>query len=378
MNKFYNVLIGLLLGLSHVVCCTPYSAKASNGRPTGTVRFSIKAKTMHAGINRFMRPIIIEDQYYNVQDDDSYDSWEPAKLLRDSARLFAHTKTWGKSFDSAVLKSWYAPSRPLEQSIEPAVTWIGHSTFLIQLKKFNIITDPVFGSPSWFYTRSINPGIAANRLPRIDIILLSHNHDDHMDEESLLSLRVYQPLVMVPRGNAPWFKENGFNYVIEYTWWEDQEIVLKDDTSSIAITCVPAVHWSGRSLMDTNAALWSGWVITAGDQSIYFAGDTAYSKRQFEEIHALFPSITMALLPIGPNEPHNLVRSVLHMSAAQAVEAFLDLEAQWFIPMHWGTFRFGTDTFTSPTDSLKKAWLENSLQNDHLHILKFGQRLVYK
>jgi len=367
MNKFCNLLMVLELGLSQLAFCVP----------TETVRFYIKNKKMTAGINRFQRPIFVDDQYFNVADDDSYDGWEPARLMRDSARLFAYTKTRGKAFDATVLKSWYTPSRPISNSVEPAVTWIGHSTFLIQFKKLNIITDPVFGSPSWFYTRSTNPGITSNRLPHIDIVLLSHNHTDHMDEESLLSLRRHQPLVMVPRGNAGWFKENGFNYVIEYTWWEHQEIVLKDDSSSLTITCVPAVHWSGRSLMDTNVALWSGWAITSDKQTIYFAGDTGYSKRQFEEIHALFPSIIVALLPIGPNEPRNLVGAV-HMSAAEAVEAFLDLEAQWFIPMHWGTFRFGTDTFTSPIDSLKKAWQDNKLQDDSLHILKFGQRLVYK
>ena len=99
-----------------------------------------------------------------------------------------------------------------------------------------------------------------------------------MDEESLLSLRRYQPLVMVPRGNAAWFKENGFNYVIEYTWWENQEIVLKDDSSSITITCVPAVHWSGRSLMDTNAALWSAWVITSDKNQFILLAIQAIAK----------------------------------------------------------------------------------------------------
>ena len=367
MNKFWNVVVMLTLCCGYVTFTVP----------TQTVRLHIKNKKMSADIAHFTRPIHVDDQYFNVADDDSYDSWEPARLMRDSARLFAYTKLWGKAFDKTALKSWYAPARPISSSVEPAVTWIGHSTFLIQLNRINIITDPVFGSPSWFYTRSTKPGISANRLSRIDVILLSHNHEDHMDEESLMELRGSQPLVMVPRGNASWFKGNGFNNVIEYTWWENQELVFKNDSSSITITCVPAVHWSGRSLTDTNAALWSGWVITSGEQSIYFAGDTGYSKRQFDEIHALFPSIKVALLPIGPNEPANLIGHV-HMSAAQAVEAFMDLEAQWFVPMHWGTFGFGTDTFNLPIERLKKAWQDNKLQDDQLHILKFGQRLICK
>lgn len=367
MSKtYYKILISMSFVIIQAILCAP----------TETVRFVIKDKKMCQGIAHFSHPMFIDDQYYNRADDDSYDGWEPAKLMRDSARFFAHTKTWGKAFDAKVLKSWYAPVRPIPSSNDPAVTWIGHSTFLIQFKGFNIVTDPVFGSPSWFYTRAVKPGIAPNRLPHIDIILLSHNHSDHMDEESLMSLRGHQPLVMVPCGNASWFNENGFNYVLEYTWWENQEIVLKNGSLSLTITCVPAVHWSGRSLLDTNSALWSGWVISGDKHTIYFAGDTGYSKRQFDEIHTLFPSVTLALLPIGPNEPRNLISSV-HMSAAEAVDAFLDLEAQWFIPMHWGTFRFGTDTFNAPIESLKKAWQDNNLQDDRLHILKFGQRLVY-
>jgi L-ascorbate metabolism protein UlaG (beta-lactamase superfamily) len=192
-----------------------------------------------------------------------------------------------------------------------------------------------------------------------------------------MSLRAHQPLVMVPRGNAHWFKEHGFNYVSEYTWWESQEIALKaDSSSSLTITCVPAFHWSGRSMTDANAALWSGWVIASENHSIYFAGDTGYSKRLFDEIHTLFPAITIALLPIGPNEPSRLINSV-HMSAEQAVEAYCDLEAQWFIPIHWGTFNFGTDTFMQPLDRAKKAWLDNNLSNEKFHALKCGQQIVY-
>lgn len=360
----------LLMGLSFAMGQLIFTV------PADTAKFFIKNKEMSQKIAGFSKPIYDDDQYFNVNDDDSYDSWEPTNLLRDSASLFAYTKIWGKAFDAAVLKSWYAPSRIIQSSIEQSVTWIGHSTFLIQVKNLNIITDPVFGSPSWFYPRSMSPGISLNRLPRIDVILLSHNHADHMDEDSLMSLRMYQPLVMVPMGNAAWFIENGFNRVIEYTWWERQELVLKNDLGKLDITCVPAVHWSGRSLVDTNETLWSGWVISVEGQSIYFAGDTGYRRRQFEEIRALFPSITLALLPIGPNEPSKLLDTI-HMNATQAVEAFLDLGAQWFIPMHWGTFRFGVDTFISPIERLQKAWQENKIPENKLHILKVGQRLAY-
>lgn len=365
MKKVCNIVLMLTLMFESLVCSSREMA-----------RFIVKQKKMSEGVARFCRPIYVDDQYFNIADDDSYDSWEPTKLMRDSARLFAYPKAWGTSFNSESTKSWYCPSRSLCQSVEPAVTWIGHSTCFIQFKKLNIITDPIFGSPSWFYKRANNPGISANRLPHIDIILLSHNHSDHMDEDSLMALRKHQPFVMVPQGNARWFKENGFNYVQEYTWWERQDIQLKEDSASVTITCVPSVHWSGRSFLDTNATLWSGWVISSDNESIYFAGDTGYSKRQFDEIRTLFPSIKLALLPIGPNEPNHLMGG-MHLSAGQAVEAFQDLDAQWLIPIHWGTFKLGADTFMMPVDRLKKAWQDNKLPDDRLHILKCGQRAVY-
>ena len=345
--------------------------------PKDTVRLSIKNKKKCDGTHNFMQPMFIDDQYFNVLEDDSYDSWEPIRLMRDSAALFTYTKLWAKSFDSKELKAWHKPSKPIHASVSPAITWIGHSTVLIQWNNINIITDPIFGSPSWFYTRSIKPGLTPNRLPHIDIILLSHNHLDHMDEDSLMQLRSHQPFVMVPLGNSHWFKEHGFNYVSEYTWWENQEIVLKIDSSlSLTITCVPAFHWSGRTVTDTNATLWAGWVIKSGDTVLYFAGDTGYNKRLFDEIHTVFPTVSLALLPIGPNEPSRLMNNI-HLSAEQAVEAFVDLEASWFIPMHWGTFHFGIDTFMQPIERVKKAWQENNLSQEKLHILKFGQQVTY-
>lgn len=355
--------------------CTLFACLVSNLFSKDTVRLCVKNKKMTPNISGFMRPIYVDEQYYNVLDDDSYDGWEPARVLRDSTALLAYTKLWGKWVDAKIIKTWHKPSRPIKESCDPAVTWIGHSTFLIQYKNINIITDPVFGSLSWLNTRAINPGLTPNRLPHIDVILLSHNHTDHMDEESLLSLRAHQPLVMVPTGNAGWFRHHGFSYVVEYSWWECQELVLKDGAFSISITCVPALHASGRSVADINAALWAGWVISSEDKAVYFAGDTGYYKRLWDEIHTVFPSITIALLPIGPNEPGGLLNNI-HMNAEQAVEAFMDLEAQLFIPSHWGTFRFGSDAFMLPIDNLKKSWAENNISGDRLHILKVGQRFV--
>ena len=342
-----------------------------------TAKLSLKNKKMSCGTLSFMKPSYDGEAFFNVLDDDSYDGWETTRVMRDSALLLGYKKLGGNTFNAADVKGWYKPSLPVRSSVEPAITWLGHSTVLIQYNNINIITDPVFGDLSWLSKRSIQVGLAPNRLPHIDVILLSHNHTDHMDEDSLMSLRSHQPLVMVPRGNASWFKEHGFSYVAEYTWWEQQEIVLKNDSSaSITITCVPAVHSSGRFATDTNETLWCGWIISHAKKALYFAGDTAYSKRLFDEIHVLFPELFLALLPISPIEPARLLNAT-HMNPEQAVDAYIDLGAQWLVPVHWGTFRFGTDTFIAPIDRLKKAWVDNKLDNNNLQILKCGQRIVY-
>ncbi len=145
----------------------------------------------------------------------------------------------------------------------------------------------------------------------------------------------------------------------------------KRDNTSIKITSVPARHWSGRSLTDTNITLWCGGLCQRTRRNL-FCGDTGCSKRQFDEIHAIFPSITYALLPIGPNRPDYL--NSIHMDAEQAVQAYIDLEAQVCVPMHWGTFGFGVDEFMEPVDRMKKAWAEHNLPPEKLLVLKYGQR----
>jgi hypothetical protein len=143
------------------------------------VRLIAKNKKKCANTCLFSQPIFVDDQYLNIDDNDTYDTWEVAKLMRDSARMFAYTTAKRKAFSAQDVKHWYAPMRPLTASESPAVTWIGHATFLIQINNFNIITDPIFGDASWLYRRAQKPGLALNKLPRIDIILLSHNHADH-------------------------------------------------------------------------------------------------------------------------------------------------------------------------------------------------------
>jgi N-acyl-phosphatidylethanolamine-hydrolysing phospholipase D len=292
----------------------------------------------------------------------------------------------------------------------PQITWLGHATFLIQIQGINILTDPVFEGLSFMHPRMTPCGIAPDKLPEIHVILISHNHRDHLDKRSLLLLKKLthnRVQVLVPLGDKKWFLKHGFAHVQECDW--EQEVIIASNSRSVICTFVPAHHWSARGLFDKNKSLWGGWVIQErfedkdkdkdrqaflatdlsreiGEQTgnsgqhaghtIYFAGDTAYSHDCFARIKHLFPRIDIALIPIGPGEPREWMRHS-HVDAQEAGQAFLDVGARCMVPMHWGTFAFGNDKFDMPLLKLQDWWAKNSEQlvDKQLQVLKVGQRL---
>lgn len=298
--------------------------------------------------------------------------------------LFSGLKIAGKTLTNksylvnymkgANLQDWYTPSQPQEKSKKPRITWIGHATFLIQLNNINILVDPIFGNlVPFLLRRTLPPGIAFKNLPHIDLVLISHNHNDHMEAVTLKKLhsRKQPPLTLVPVGTKQWFTKRKMTNVEECNWWEKRTI-----QNSLCITFLPAIHASRRTLFDTNKAMWGSWMIESENFKIYFGGDTAYGSH-FSAIKEVFHPIDVAILPISPNEPDKLMRAVYHMNTEQAVEAFLDLGATHFIPMHWGTFKMGLDTFLSPIIRLETWWNINnkSLTNKQKHVLKIGEQL---
>ncbi len=270
------------------------------------------------------------------------------------------------------IEAWIDQSLPLAASQDLVVTWIGHAAFLMQIDGFNIVTDPVFSDISYFVKRLIKSPIQPHHLPPIDVIVISHNHADHTDKASLRALVPHQPRVFVPMGNKAWFEKLGFLHVTEMMWG-DKAAVTKVD-KELTITFLPASHWTGRGLFDINTTLWGSWMLSTTHDNVYFAGDTAYDKH-FAHIATLFPSITLALMPIGPNEPRTLLYDA-HISAQEAVKAFLTLGARHFIPMHWGTFMFGLEGFHGPLQRLKESWkLEGERMDDKvMHVVKFGEQ----
>lgn len=280
-----------------------------------------------------------------------------------------------RSIDWAAQKTplLHAPVELIKRSVDPLISWIGHSTFLIQAGGINIITDPVFGNLGPFFKRLNDPGIALAAVPEIDYVLISHNHRDHMDSAALHYFKKHpRTHFLVPQGDKAWFDRRGFKRVYEYNWWEQQRFNHED--SSITCSFLPAHHWSARGLFDFNKSLWGSWMISINDKHIYFAGDTAYSDH-FSVIAKEFPSISCALMPIGPCEPHSWM-SHSHVNAEEAGQAFLDLQAQHFIPMHWGTYAFGTDQHFAPYERLVSWWQKQKFADKKLIALKLGERFA--
>ncbi len=270
--------------------------------------------------------------------------------------------------------SWLDVAPVLSRSQDLVITWVGHSTFLIQVNGINILTDPVFGNLSLLFPRIMRPGINLNELPEIDFVIVSHNHRDHMDAACLKVLKNHKNIsILVGKGDKAWFDSRGFENVSEHMWWDQKRFARNSFSSDIQFTFLPSYHWSQRGLFDYNKSLWGSWMIQVGDKTIYFAGDTAYSSH-FKYIADEFRSIDIAIMPIGPCEPNRLMQDS-HISAEQAGQAFLDLEASHFIPMHWGTYYFGLDSFIAPYERIVKWWQgQNFDLAKTFHTFKIGER----
>lgn len=325
-----------------------------------------------------MQPIESNGKFFNDAHENSF------KHMLDALKIFWATKTSFTAYDAQNERAnWLKKDAPLEQSQEFSAHWIGHASFLLQANNCNILTDPVFYDLNKvFYPRKTEVGIDPEQLPKIDFILISHNHRDHLDDQSIELLKKFQPTCLVPAGTKQWFTNKGILNVIEHTWW--QETTFEHNGKTIQFTFVPAVHWSGRNGIDAHTSLWGGWLINANQKTVYFAGDTGFKKETFDAIREHVTknyktNLDCAFLPIGPCQPRELMTHS-HMDAQEAVKAAHILETKNFIPMHWGTFGLGPDTFNTPIKTLDEAWSaynkNTQSKNMHLYTMKFGERVA--
>ncbi|MBD3231437.1 MBL fold metallo-hydrolase [Candidatus Dependentiae bacterium] len=300
----------------------------------------------------------------------AYTAW----VIKKEWLLYKNSKRY---FSNINPKDWFIEKKiEIFSEIENKniyITWIGHATFLIRIGNKNILIDPNFSDSIFLCPRNFRPGIELSNLPKIDYVIVSHNHADHLDFKSIISIQKHNPKIFVPLGDKRFFNKLQIQNVCENDWWQENII-----DANLKITFLPAIHWSGRSFFDVNRSLWGSWLIEYNDFKIYFAGDTAYANH-FLDISKKFGSIDVALLPIAPEEPRNII-SNSHMGSEQAVQSFLDLDAKYFIPIHWGTFRSSADDFYGPILKLRTMWFEkiNELTSKKLFIPKIGENILLK
>lgn len=259
------------------------------------------------------------------------------------------------------------------------ISWLGHSTFLIQYQGLNILTDPIFSeraSPNSFagpkrYTPHVVDYAA---LPPIDFVIISHNHYDHLDRQTVQMLG-NQPYYMVPLGLKDWFTDQGVedDRVEELDWWQVADPEMTG--SLLRVEAQPSQHWSARGLYDRRETLWASWHLTIADQTVWFAGDTGYNPAQFKEIGERNGAVDLALIPIGAYAPRSFMRTY-HVDPDEAVLIHQDVRAVRSIGMHWGTFPLTAEEPMDPFYRLGRARALAGLGEEDFGTMRLGQTVM--
>lgn len=279
-----------------------------------------------------------------------------------------------------------ANARAGAMAMQPAVTWIGHATVLAQFGGLNVLTDPAFSeraSPVGFVgpKRHVQPGLTLAQLPRIDLVLISHNHYDHLDDASVRALAQQPggpPLFVVPLGIKAWFSARGIANVVELDWWQSHPIAT--DAGPVDVVLTPVQHWSARSFSDRMETLWGGFAVFAPDLHLFFTGDTGYSK-DFNDIRERFASrqtadkgggFDIALIALGAYEPRWFM-ATQHINPAEAVQVHLDVNAKRSLGVHWGTFELTDESLDQPPIDLVAARRAKGVSDADFFVMAVGE-----
>jgi N-acyl-phosphatidylethanolamine-hydrolysing phospholipase D len=289
---------------------------------------------------------------------------------------------------------------------QPAITWVGHATMLVQSGGMNFLTDPMFSdraSPVQFAgpKRAQAPGLSLAQLPRIDVVLISHNHYDHLDTNSVKALAAQaggSPLFLVPLGVKAWFADLGIANVQEMDWWDKQVIELPNATlphatpqpggtarqgaagAATEVHFTPVQHWSARAIGDRRATLWGGWSVFSPEFHWYFSGDTGYSadftdtQKRFadRQTPALGGGFDVALIAVGAYEPRWFMKEQ-HVNPAEAVQIHQDLRAKRSVGVHWGTFELTDEPLDQPPTDLAAARAAKGLAEADFSVMAIGE-----
>lgn len=335
----------------------------------------------------FSQPIVPKDRPLKFQN--NYLNFEPPGLFeflkwRWHALIDGHPKSAQAPTPriDADLAFIHANSQA-GRKMQPAVTWIGHATALVQFAGLSILTDPIFSeraSPLSLVgpKRAYPPGIALKDLPRIDLVLISHNHYDHLDEASVRALSSQaggSPLFLVPSGVKAWFKDLDISNVIELAWWQSH--FLQSPTVTVEIVFTPVQHWSGRSLTDRMDTLWGGFAVFADDFHFFHVGDTSYSQ-DFQDIAKRFADrqpdhgFDLVLIPIGAYAPRWFMKDQ-HVDPQEAVKIHKDLRARQSVAYHWGTFSLSNEALDDPPIALAAALREQGISSGEFSAIAIGE-----
>lgn len=252
-----------------------------------------------------------------------------------------------------------------------AITWIGHATLLVQVDGLGVLTDPQWsdraGPTSWLGPRRLGPpGLAFESLPRIDVVVISHDHFDHLDLPTVRRLAAtHNPLFLVPLGLREWFRDNGMSHVEELDWWQEYQY------RGVRFVCVPAQHFAQRSFWDGNRRLWASWAIVGRERRLYFGGDTGYFGG-FREAGRRLGPFDVAALAIGSYLPAEIMKAV-HTTPEEAVQAFLDLDGRVMLGMHWGTFDLAEEPLEEPPVRMRAEFERRHLDPARAWILRIGE-----
>ena len=252
------------------------------------------------------------------------------------------------------------------------IAWIGHATFLIKLGDTTIITDPLFsknaGPLVFGPKRYIDPAIPLNKIPKINLFLLTHNHYDHLDYRTIKKFPHKEAKVIVPLKLAKYFTNNKFNDVEEIDWYQETQI-----NNDIKITLLPAVHWSKRTLTDTNKTLWGSFLIEYKGKKIFFACDTGYGNI-YKELGNKYGPIDITFINIGAYDFRPMFeKSVYHTNPEEALNIGKDLNSKKLIGMHWGTVVLSLEPIMEPPVRFKNSAEKYGYQKKDVVIFKIGE-----
>ncbi len=286
------------------------------------------------------------------------------KKARQFSKLVRHS--------AVTPRTGHSTTPVLARATQMGVTFIGHSSFFVQLGGQNLLVDPNFARWIFVLKRLRRPGVKIRELPPIDVVMVSHAHFDHLHRPSLRAIAQHTrrisgraPILVVPENVADLVSDLGFRQIVELKWWEEFR------HGGITITHTPSRHWGARILRDMHRGF-GGFVVKSAQHSFYHSGDTAYFDGFHEIGQRLQPEL--ALLPIGAYDPPSF-RNV-HTNPEDAVQAFLDLNARWMVPMHYGTFRLSHEPMDEPVQFLEREASKRGV-SDRVLVLKEGVTKIF-